>query len=178
MGQDRVTLGDLVDLPRPGHDGALTLEQFLADPRVAALDWPVSVVEQFLYDHGGDEAFLADYGSVDLRSVTWSLESLLAYNLRWCRTGASDQGRIEQASTNHGELLASYPQAVQDGWEQTGTWLVPPVLLDRSAFTPPGEGLQVVEGRARMGVLRGRIKDRLMMTRRLDVWVGRPRSTD
>ncbi|WP_244173868.1 hypothetical protein [Streptomyces recifensis] len=52
------------------------------------------------------------------------------------------------------------PQEVGLHWEEHGTWLRPPLLIDRRFLDPSSSGLQVVEGRTRVGVLRGRVRER------------------
>jgi len=169
-----VTLDALADLPRPGSPDALTLDQFLADPRVASLAWPDQVVEQFLVDHGTDDGVYAAYGHLDLRSVTWSLERLLAHHLRHVPTDEAGQAGLDEVAEDPEHALAQRPEEERRHWEQHGTWLVPPVLVDRSLLVPPGEGLQIVDGRMRLGILRGRMRERRIVARRHEVWVGRP----
>jgi hypothetical protein len=54
-----------------------------------------SVLEQFLFDHGDKAAFVYDYGSIDLRDVTWQIETIPAADFSGMPTGASDAGYIE-----------------------------------------------------------------------------------
>jgi hypothetical protein len=58
-------------------------------------------------------------------------------------------------------------------WYVLGTWLVPPVLLSRALLVPPTAGLQVVEGRTRLGILRGRLANGLHVASQHEVWIGR-----
>ncbi|MFF7183170.1 hypothetical protein [Streptomyces sp. NPDC008121] len=53
-------------------------------------------MEQFLYDFGDDDHFVTDYGSIDLREITWWLETIPAADFHGMPTGASDDGCIEE----------------------------------------------------------------------------------
>ncbi|MGW2282651.1 hypothetical protein [Streptomyces sp. NPDC001770] len=48
---------------------------------MAALRWPGDVLEQFLFEHGDNTAFIDDYNSIDLRDSTWQLETIPAAHL-------------------------------------------------------------------------------------------------
>jgi hypothetical protein len=114
---------------------------------------------------------MTDPPDVDLPDVTWSLERLLAHHLRFYDADPTDQARLEDVAEHHAEVLAAQPADVRERWEQAGTWLEPPALVEQ-----PGGDLRIVDGVTRLGILRGRMKDRLIVDRRLDVWVGRPSS--
>lgn len=58
-------------------------------------------------------------------------------------------------------------------WETHGTWKRWPILIDRRLLDPPESGLQVVEGRTRVGVLRGRHRQGTLVAERHLAWVGR-----
>ncbi|MEU8848124.1 hypothetical protein AB0C70_18215 [Streptomyces sp. NPDC048564] len=45
-------------------------EQFRVDPALATLPWPDDVLEQFLFDHGDNAAFVYDYGGIALCDFT------------------------------------------------------------------------------------------------------------
>jgi hypothetical protein len=173
MSSHPITLHDLADLPRPGQAGALDVERFLADQRVASLGWPEPVVRQFLQEVGGKDEVLAVYGSLELDAVTWGLERLLAHDLRFYEADPHPEW-VVQVAEDHARVLSQRSADERAAWEERGTWLTPPVLIDRELLDPPGEGLQIVEGRTRLGLLRGRMKDRRIVARRLEVWVGRP----
>ncbi len=168
----RVTLDGLYHIPRPGWEGAPSLDNFLAHPLVRTLEWPVAVVEQFLYEHGRYGPFRTDYGHVNLFDVRWSLEYLGAEQLARMPTGPSEDGLLEEVAANHAHCLSTRPEA-KVAWDLRGTWIVPPVLLSRALLVPPSGGLQVVEGRTRVGILRGRLADDLHVASRHEVWIGR-----
>ncbi|WP_232486324.1 MULTISPECIES: hypothetical protein [Streptomyces] len=62
--------------------------------------WPDDVQEQFLIDHGDNGAFVHDYAGIDLREVTWRLETIPAADFHGMPTGASDAGCIESFAKN------------------------------------------------------------------------------
>ena len=92
-------------------------------------------------------------------------------------TGASDSDAIGEFAKdpdhwvqvrNHGPHIG-----VAQCWETHGTWKRWPILIDRGLLDPPGGGLQVVEGRTRVGVLRGRHRQGALVSGRHLAWVGR-----
>ncbi|MER8269639.1 hypothetical protein ABT007_36265 [Streptomyces griseus] len=88
-------LTDLRPLMARRRDGALSFDRFRTDPTVAALRWPDDVLEQFLFDHGDNLAFVDDYNTIDLHTITWQLETIPAAHFTAMPTGASDEGCIE-----------------------------------------------------------------------------------
>ncbi len=162
----------LEDLPRADRDRGLDVfKQFL---RVASLGWPDGVVKQWLYDHGDRPAFLRDYRFVDLSRIQWTLDDVHIRDLEQISTGPSEQDFLVDVATEHQYWLGRRPEGVRNAWEQVGTWLVPPVLISRELLYPAGAGLQVIEGRMRVGILRGRRADGLRVSGRHKAWVGRP----
>lgn len=169
-------LEDLSPLMNRRRAGGLSYscDRFRADPTVASLQWPDDVLEQFLYDHGDNAAFLDDYGSIDLREITWRLETVPAADFHGMQTGASDDGCIEQFAENPVHWVSVRPREVGLHWEEHGTWLRPPLLIDRRFLAPSHNGLQVLEGRTRVGVLRGRLREQLRVAPYHQAWVGHP----
>ena len=168
-----ITLGDLLSVPRGGWISDLSeFRRFAAHPRIACLNWPHDVVRQWLWEHGSREEFLVDYGQLDLAAVHWSLELLPARLLATLPTGPSDGNCIEAFAAHPEHWVGIRSVHVREGWDKRGTWIVPPVLLDATLLSDRG-GLQVVEGRTRVGVLRGRLRNGSYVADRLEAWVGR-----
>jgi hypothetical protein len=172
-------LADLRALMAHRHRGlGLELEEFSADPLIASLGWPDDVVEQWLYDHGDNAHFRRDYGSVDLSGIAWSVETITTDELNEMPTGASEHDLIEEFAANPDHWVALRNSGIHEGvpryWEELGTWKRPPILLDRGLLKPPGTGLQVVEGRVRVGVLRGRHRQGSFVAMQHQAWVGHP----
>jgi hypothetical protein len=161
----------LHELPVADRDAGS--DAFRRLPQIERLDWPEGVVEQWLYDHGHHSAFLDDYGNVDLDEVQWTLELVPLTELAVMPTGPSEEDFLNEVAIDHVHYLGVRPQPIQDTWSQSGTWLVPPVLLDRRLLTPSASGLQVVEGRMRTGILQGRFHAGLEVADQHEAWVGR-----
>ncbi|MFC7220366.1 hypothetical protein ACFQLX_19680 [Streptomyces polyrhachis] len=53
------------------------------------------------------------------------------------------------------------PPDIGRHWEAHGTWMRPPLLIDQRLLNPADSGLQVLEGRTRVGVLRGHHREQL-----------------
>ncbi|MFF5977114.1 hypothetical protein ACFY7C_37040, partial [Streptomyces sp. NPDC012769] len=156
-------LKDLGPLMARRQAGGLSYDYdyFRADPLVAPLQWPDDVLEQFLYDFGDNPAFVNDYGRIDLRAIGWRLETVPAADFHEMPTGASDAGCIEELAENPVHWVTVRPPEVGRQWEEHGTWLRPPLLINRCLLVPSDRGLRVVEGRMRVGVLRGRLRQGL-----------------
>lgn len=69
-----VSLDDLTDLPRPGTEGANFLN-FAFECEKRGIWWPLDVVKQFLFDHGGSPEFLEHYSHLDLSSIRWHVRA-------------------------------------------------------------------------------------------------------
>jgi hypothetical protein len=149
--------------------------------QVASLGWPDDVLEQWLYDHAGNDAFLADYAELDLSEIRWGLEIVPCQDFLVMPTGASDGDCIEEFAENPDHWIAVRNQGVhlgvKESWDVHGTWKRWPILIDRALLSHREPGLQVVEGRTRIGVLRGRHRQGAVVADRHLAWVGRSRRT-
>ncbi|MGA5566618.1 hypothetical protein ACPCUV_36375 [Streptomyces platensis] len=169
-------LNDLSPLMARRRDGGLSFDfdRFRADPGVAALQWPDDVLRDFLFDHGDNGHFVDDYGDVDLCAITWKLETIPAAAFPTMPTGESDAGCIESYAADPVYWVKVRPPEIGRHWEDHGTWMRPPLLIDRRLLDPADSGLQVLEGRTRVGVLRGRLREQLRVAPHHQAWVGRP----
>ncbi|MCG0284006.1 hypothetical protein [Streptomyces sp. PSAA01] len=166
-------LSDISPLMARRQDGGLSYDGFRADPALASLHWPDDVIEQFLFDHGDNGAFVSDYGGIDLHEVRWRLETIPAADFVGMPTGASDAGCLESYAENPVYWVKVRRPEVGRHWEEHGTWLRPPILIVRRLLDPSDSGLQVVEGRTRVGVLCGRLREGLHVASHHQAWVGR-----
>ncbi len=149
-------------LDRPGN-----LSDYLAlPPQVADLHWPADVVEQWLFDHAA-----TPHSSKTTDTSTWPRSS---GRESWClplNLSTSQPVRVTRSSLNRwlgciGTTLGCAPRGIRDAWEHRGTWLVPPILLSRQVLGNEERGLQVVEGRMRVGILQGRAAEALNVASR------------
>ena len=154
-------------------DQDLGLQMFCESPAIARLGWPQEVVRQWLFEHGRHLEFLDDYGAVDLNRIDWQLEVLPVTELERVRTGPSEQDWLERVAAEHLYWLSRRPEHIRDTWEELGTWGVPPIFLSRDLLNPPGTGLQLVEGRMRVGIMQGRRAAGLLVGASHNAWVGR-----
>lgn len=169
--------GDLFEHPRylerrmVRFGGRPDFEQFLAEPVVSALDWPAPVLEDWLWDHGNYWPFLDAYGHIDLETVAWTREELPTEAFLTIPTDPSSTKLLTDlagASLRFGNLV----REVQAVWEQDGTWPREPILIER-AFVDGEPGLQLIEGRSRVSMLRARRDEGHVLADRHAVWVGR-----
>lgn len=160
----------------PGQTGEVTtLAAFASIPEIEALGWPLDVVDQWLYEHLPLDEFLCEYVAVDLSRVRWSREELSTEVLEVVPTGKGGADYLAQEAPDyHGHWIKVRGGRVVRSWEEQGTWLRAPILLDRGCFGGPSGALQLVEGRTRVGVMRGRLRDGLNVAPQHTVWIGRP----
>jgi hypothetical protein len=118
------------------------------------------------------------YKDVDLSGIEWGLEAITAEELSEMPTGASDDGCIEDYAVDPDHWVRVRHSGIHEGvarcWEALGTWKRPPSLIDRRLLDPAASGLQVIEGRTRVGVLRGRRRQGSFVAVQHQAWVGRP----
>ncbi|ATI36476.1 hypothetical protein CPI83_30235 (plasmid) [Rhodococcus sp. H-CA8f] len=174
-GNIMLTLHSLSDIPRAGSGGEY--ETFRRNDQVSMLDCPDDVLRDWLWDHGRHIPFLEDYGTVDLTTIRRTCEAIATATLVGLPTGPSEAELIAENAQNHEHWIGTRDYAhpeVRTAWEQDGTWVRRPILLDRSAIDTDLRGLQVVEGRTRFGILRGRHAAGIAVAQTHSVWVGRP----
>jgi hypothetical protein len=171
-------LDDLKDLAPACRESNMRFEGFRSNTLVRSLRWPDDVVEQFLYDHADNVGFLRDYGHLDLLRMEWNVEILPASELINLPTGASDSDCLEEYAANPDHWVRMRNHGIHIGvaecWQAHGTRKRWPILIDRSLLDPPESGLQVLEGRTRVGVLKGRHRQGDLVAERHLAWVGRP----
>jgi hypothetical protein len=172
-----VNLSDLGDLAVSYRETSMHFEGFRQNALISSLGWPDDVLEQFLYDHADNIGFLRDYGNLDLSKINWDVEVIPVDELIEMPTGAYDGDCIEEFATNPDHWVPIRNRGPHIGvaqcWETHGTWKRWPILIDRGLLYSPESGLQVVEGRTRVGVLRGRHRQGTLVAERHLAWVGR-----
>ncbi|MEV6986996.1 hypothetical protein AB0M95_37860 [Sphaerisporangium sp. NPDC051017] len=173
-------LADLAGLALSCRESTMGFEAFRTSAMVSSLRWPADVVEQFLYDHADNDAFLRDYENIDLSTVRWEVTAVPVEEFMVMPTGASDGDCIEEYAADPGHWVRVRNRGIHMGvaecWETHGTWKRWPILIDRMLLDPPEHGLQVLEGRTRVGVMRGRRRQGALVAERHLAWVGRSSS--
>jgi hypothetical protein len=151
-----ISLADLDHLPRPGSGVPIERcrDLFWGSAIVAALNWPKEVVDQFLFDHGTNEGFRRQYGDLDLSALRWKLEMLSASELASAGVYFGFADWLHNVEADPHEHIGRRPER-RAAWAESGSWRVPPILLDRSLLERGGHGFHLVEGHTRVGTLRG-----------------------
>ncbi len=170
-------LADFTDLSRSWREQASGFCGFRTSDAARTLAWPDDVLEQWLYDHSGHDPFLRDYGKVDLSCIRWNVEVITTDLFSTLETGPSEAGTVDYYAENP-EYWIDQRQWGKDHWvrlmwEVHGTWKRWPLLIERSVLDPTLSGLQVVEGRTRVGILRGRQREGSFHAPQHLAWVGR-----
>lgn len=166
----------LLELPCDS-DGSIDLPAILDSLPVT----PRDVAQQFLSDHGRKSVFQAQYASLDLGLIHWSLEEVEACLLvqaticpghrRWFEDVGN---RLENFHAKSWACIDARRNICQQ-WSVNQTWLVPPIFLQ--GIQPPlatSDGLHLVEGHTRVGLLAGLVQRAIVPSNsRHKVWVGR-----
>lgn len=150
-----VRLADLKHLPRPWGSPE-DLSTFEACCREMGLDWPQSVIEQFLYDHGNDADFIEQYGELDLSALRWDLVEVRAENIIASTCYPDYRDHVEETARHPRAIIEQHEEDGESVW--TVTWRVPPVMLRGAICIPPQPELHLVEGHTRVGVLSGLVR--------------------
>ncbi|MGU3587414.1 hypothetical protein ACLBYD_30260 [Rhodococcus sp. C26F] len=170
-------LTDFSKLAMTSRESPYCFAEFRRHPSVLALQWPDDVLEQWLYDHADNSSFLHDYRSVDLSQIRWDVEAIPLKDFLTMQTGPTDDGYIDEIAADPDHWVQARQHGVHLGvpqcWETHGTWKRWPILIDRELLDPPGHGLQVIEGRTRVGILKGRHRNKKSVAERHLAWVGR-----
>lgn len=173
-------LADFADLAQQCRENGCGFAEFRRQDIVIDLSWPADVLEQWVYDHAGNGSFVRDYENVQLSRVGWQVEALSVDTFMVMPTGPSDAGDIEYfaADPDHWTAVRSQGEHLGVGlaWDVHGTWKRWPIILDRALLTPAELGLQLVEGRHRVGILRGRQRQGRLVADQHLAWVGRRRT--
>ncbi|MET8311325.1 hypothetical protein [Micromonospora sp. NPDC005173] len=170
-------LQDIAPISRSYRENLSGFHAFRYHPLVSGLGWPDDVLEQWLYDHGDNGAFLRDYGNLNLSAVAWTVEAIATQEFLAMPTGRSDGSCIDEYAADPNHWISVRQHGVHAGvslcWATHGTWKRWPILVDRS-LVDATTGLQVVEGRTRVGILRGRHRENDRVAPQHLAWVGRP----
>lgn len=173
-------LSDFTALAQRCRDQGLGFAEFTRQELVVNLRWPRDVVEQWLYEHSGNDAFLCDYEKLDLSLVAWDVEAHPLATFMTIPTGPSDGEVIEYFAQDPEHWVAVRNQGEHLGaglaWEIHGTWKRWPIVVERALLSPAARGLQLVEGRTRVSILRGRKRLGLHVADAHMAWVGRARA--
>lgn len=153
--------------------------------RALSLPMPRDVLEQICADHGRKDDFQAQYAHLDLRQLTWALESLTAAEIIAASVYERFRGSVETVSLNWvdapdspgADWILRDPRAdVVRHWVDHRTWLRPPVFVE-GFLVGSSVPLHLMEGHTRLGVLKGLVDRGLLRESSAhEAWVGRPRS--
>lgn len=154
--------------------------EFRQRAKARQLRWPDDVLEQWVFDHAGYGPFLNDYGDIDLSQIDWQVESLSVEDFLEMPTGPSDSNAIERYEADPDYSIGAHTHGIHMGvklcWMTHGTWKRWPIVLARDLINPGDKSLQLVEGRTRVGILRGRLLRGQLIAERHLVWIGRRRT--
>lgn len=119
------------------------------------LGWPDDVTYHVLVEHGHRHHIREALEHVDVKRVGWTLECLTAAELVRA-THHPQKTRVEAVAEDPQEVITQKLDGEQpfDMWPDD-TWARPPFLIDAALLEPPSEGLYLVEGHTRLGLLTG-----------------------
>jgi hypothetical protein len=150
-----LSLADLAHLPRPGS-GKDDREFFHSECKRLGLEWPPSVIDQLLFEHGDKDEFLEQYGHLNLLRLRWELRSVRASELIPCTSHEEFSDRVRSVAKHPHWTLEQYSKAY--GRIRDHSWKVAPLLIEGRLREPPQIELHLVEGHTRIGVLMGLVQ--------------------
>lgn len=174
---DTMLLSDIAILSVQARESQFGFAEFRDYPEVVTLQWPDDVLEQWLFDHGANPSFLDDYGGLELQDVRWDVEIIDLEAFLGMPTGPSDSDYVGEIARDPDHWVGVRDEGEHVGvaqcWSAHGTWKRWPILIDRRLLIADCEGLQIVEGRTRVGILRGRHRQGQYVAGGHLAWVGR-----
>lgn len=164
---------DLLDLGKDSGDNINTDELECALP-----DTPDYIIENVYSHHGRKSEFQSQYGKVIISEVSWVKTELSADEILRCghyggftRWVESVQSRLRSFETS-GWPCIDLRNEIVEHWKEYRTWASPPIALQRSVIGK-GDGLWLVEGHTRLGVLKGLVGRGIVDgNSRHEIWVG------
>lgn len=117
-----------------------------------ALGWPEPVIHQLLLEHGQRQHIESQYGHLHLPSLIWTLESHSASHLA-SASHELTKTRVQTVAADPEKFIALYESKGHVIWN--GTWQPKPFFIDQSLLQPDLQGLHLMEGHTRLGLLRG-----------------------
>lgn len=154
---------DLLDLPYNERNEIIELEAILE----ALPNTPIEVAKQVYRDHGRNGEHQKEYGELDIGSLSWTKKDFSAADIQSCfmlsrfsEWPYSVSQRLDQFE-QEGWKCIDVREDVWRHWEKYQTWVIEPVFVRRD-LVGEEEGLHLVEGHTRVGVLRGLISRSLI----------------
>ena len=149
------TLVDIQHLRGAGNGG--DLEDFIAQVRTLGVEWPEPPTEDILFHLATWSHIIQMYGHLDLTKLVWTLQPMIASALVAIEIPWDDgRSRSRQCARDLDYTLRAYRSSRTDAWE--GTWAVAPYVIDGRLMNTPSEGLCLMEGHSRMGILIGSLQ--------------------
>ena len=143
-------------------------------------DTPESVIKQVYSDHGRKFEFQDQFGDIEISEIRWNLASLSAGKIVTCAIN----DRFSSWFTNVGKRASHFHtdgwqcidsrENVRAHWENSNTWLTPPVFFVGALLGLTSE-LRLVEGHTRVGLLKGLLEQHVLSPESMhQVWLGSP----
>ena len=169
-----MTFRDLLDRPYNKRNGIIELEALLE----ALPNTPIEVVKQVYRDHGRNGEHQQEYGELDIGSLSWAKREFAATEIQSCFV----LSRFSEWSNSVSQRLDRFEpvgwecidgrEEVWRHWKKHRTWLIEPIFVSRD-LVGEEEGLHLVEGHTRVGVLRGLLRRSLISGSSVHgVWYG------
>lgn len=170
----RMKFRDLLDLPYNEKNGIIELEAILE----VLPNTPLEVVKQVYQDHGRNGEHQKEYGELDIGSLAWEKKRITAADIQPCfmlSRFSEWPYRVSQRLDQFEKMgwrCIDVRENVWRHWEEHQTWVMEPVFVHRG-LVGTEEGMHLVEGHTRVGVLRGLLSRSLISASSFHgVWYG------
>lgn len=128
---------------------------------------PFDVLQQFYSDHGRKDDFQLQYGEIDLKKIAWRKQEVTGVEIITCEYYEEFGGWIDSVASR----LDSWSEKewncidvrkpVVAQWKNHKTWLTLPIFINPRLIRGTN-GLHLVEGHTRLGVLKGLVKQKIL----------------
>jgi hypothetical protein len=141
---------------------------------------PIYIAEEFYRPFGRQDIHQSEYGFLDIAKIKWSKRYLTADVINsssilkdfspWVNTVSE---RVQNFSNKGWECIDTR-QDVIDYWQNNKTWLKAPLFLERKLLNNKNnDGIHLLEGHTRIGILKGCLKHLLISSDSIhEVWIG------
>lgn len=164
---------DLMKLDKNDHD-LISMKAL----RKELTDTPNDILEYFYSHHGRKDVFQRQYADLEINKIIWKKKYLSASEIVSCdcysmfsEWMSNVQARISSFKTKGWNCIDVRNEIVKH-WEEFLTWELPPIFIEKEMLNK-SNGLWLVEGHTRVGVLRGLVEHSIVHNQSThEIWLG------
>ena len=164
------------DLLKLGHDGCGNI--YVGELKFLLPGTPDYIIENLYSHHGRKPEFQSQYSGIRIDEVRWRKETLTANTITrseiyqefsgWMSVVRNRVERFEE----EGRACIDVRDDVVAHWQRFRTWMTPPIAI-RNELIRNSQGLWLVEGHTRLGILQALVEQSIIDGDSLhEIWIG------